>query len=152
MAKTTEPSKAKRRKFKTAPTLREQTQQQQKPAKTSVVKQVLSKILWPLRAIGTLIKKVTTTLANSKLGAGAKRLYQSRVFAPVRFLVRILSKILLISYFKNSWQELKLVTWPNAKLTWRLTFAVLMFGLAFGLIIAGLDYVLEKGFREVLLG
>jgi preprotein translocase SecE subunit len=51
----------------------------------------------------------------------------------------------------NSWNELKLVTWPDRKQTAKLTFAVIVFAIVFGAMVAGVDYVLDKIFREVIL-
>jgi preprotein translocase SecE subunit len=61
------------------------------------------------------------------------------------------SRSLVPSYFKKSWQELRQVTWPGRKETWRLVFAVFMFALVMGIVIAILDYGLEKLLREVIL-
>lgn len=54
-------------------------------------------------------------------------------------------------YFRSAWQELRQVTWPGRKETWKLVFAVYMFALVMGLTIAVLDYGLEKLLREVIL-
>ncbi len=69
-----------------------------------------------------------------------------------RFKVfRILGRILLPHYIRNSWKELRLVSWPNRSTTLRLTYAVIMFSLAFGLIVAAVDFVLDKLFKELIL-
>lgn len=70
---------------------------------------------------------------------------------PARFIGRLLSKILLLNYFKTSWHELRHVTWPGRKETLQLTFAVFAFAIGFGLLIAVVDYGLSKLFQEVLL-
>lgn len=70
---------------------------------------------------------------------------------PARFIGRILSKVLLINYFRDSWRELKQVTWPGRRETLQLTFAVFAFALSFGLLIAVVDFGLDKLFKEVLL-
>lgn len=70
---------------------------------------------------------------------------------PARFMGRILSKILLFNYFRTSWHELRHVTWPGRKETLQLTFAVFIFAISFGLMIAVVDYGLSKLFQEVLL-
>ncbi len=56
-----------------------------------------------------------------------------------------------INYFKNSWQELRLVRWPNRRATWGLTFAVILFTLFFVAIIVLLDGAFQYLFKEVLL-
>lgn len=61
------------------------------------------------------------------------------------------SRTLTPNYFKNAWKELKHVTWPNRRETWRLVFAVFVFALVLGGFIAVLDFGLEKLMREVIL-
>ncbi len=106
------------------------------------------------------LKQATTSARRpiSALGRTIKAIFRPFRFVlrplktrPVRFVGRILSKVLFLSYFKGSWQELRKVTWPDAKLTTKLTFAVLIFATIFGLFIALVDFVLDKIFRSVLL-
>lgn len=54
-------------------------------------------------------------------------------------------------YFSSAWAELRQVTWPGRKETWRLVFAVFIFAIVLGTVIAVLDYGLEKLLREVIL-
>lgn len=70
---------------------------------------------------------------------------------PLRFVGRLLAKVLLINYFKQSWQELRQVTWPGRKETAQLTFAVFAFAIVFSILIAIIDFGLDKLFREVLI-
>ena len=81
-------------------------------------------------------------------------------FRPIgRFLVRverwkpihIIGLIIIPRYIRNSWQELRLVTWPNRRETRRLTTAVLIFAVIFGILIACVDYGLDKAFKKVVL-
>ena len=65
--------------------------------------------------------------------------------------LRLLSIILLIPYFRGSFSELKQVTWPSFAQSRRLTFAVLAFAIVFGAAIAGLDVVLSKIFKQILI-
>lgn len=120
----------KKRRLRTQPTLREKTERAgKKPGKTANVKHVASK---PLRAFGRGVAKVWAT----------------KWLAPLRWLGRIIAP----RYIRNSFAELRQVSWPKPALVWRLTGAVLAFGLIMGLAIAGLDWSFEKLFREVLLG
>lgn len=64
---------------------------------------------------------------------------------------RILGRVLVPYYFRNSWKELKQVTWPNGKQTRQLTIAVIIFAIIFGAVVALLDFILDKVFKEVLL-
>ena len=65
--------------------------------------------------------------------------------------LRLVGKVIFPAYFRNSWQELKLVTWPNWRESRRLTGAVLIFAIIFGTVIALVDYGLDKLFKSVLL-
>jgi preprotein translocase SecE subunit len=116
-----------------------------------------------------LVKKVETvrekaekaTETNSK----PRRLRKttSRIGAPFRFVgrglkrlgrfkpFRIIGLILVPPYFRNSWKELRQVTWPKFRESLRLTSAVIVFAVVFGAVVALLDAVLDKLFKEVLL-
>jgi preprotein translocase subunit SecE len=54
-------------------------------------------------------------------------------------------------YFRESWKELKKVTWPDRKQTIQLTFAVFAFAIVFMLFVGIVDYGLDKLFRKVFL-
>ena len=54
-------------------------------------------------------------------------------------------------YFRNSWRELKLVTWPTRKQTRQLTLAVIMFSIVLGTFVALLDLGFGKLFKEVII-
>jgi preprotein translocase SecE subunit len=82
--------------------------------------------------------------------------FLSKVFnrQPFKFIGKILRWIGLIIvpiYLRNSWKELRLVTWPNWKESRALTFAVLAFAVVFGGVIALVDYGLDKVFKSILL-
>lgn len=82
---------------------------------------------------------------------GLKWFFTLKLFKPFRRPVRLIGLILLPRYFRNSWKELKLVTWPNWKLSRQLTFAVLVFAVVFGASIAAVDYGLDRLFKNILL-
>lgn len=69
---------------------------------------------------------------------------------PVRFIGRTIGRILWPRYFRNAWKEIRQVTWPTRRETWKLTFAVLIFAVIFGLAAAGTDWVLEKIIRRII--
>ena len=54
-------------------------------------------------------------------------------------------------FFREAFQELRLVTWPGRKETWKLTTAVFVFAIVFGIAIAITDYGLDKLFRNIIL-
>lgn len=69
---------------------------------------------------------------------------------PARFVGRILGRILWPKYFRNSFREVRQVTWPTRRDTWKLTAAVLVFAIAFGLAAAGTDWVLDKIIKRIV--
>lgn len=54
-------------------------------------------------------------------------------------------------YFINAWHEVKLVTWPTRRETWRLTLAVFIFAAVFGGVVWTVDWALEALFKKVVL-
>ena len=54
-------------------------------------------------------------------------------------------------FIRNSWQELRKVEWPALKVVMRLTFAVFIFSVIFGLLVTLVDFGLDKLFRKVFL-
>ncbi len=58
---------------------------------------------------------------------------------------------LIPSYFKASYSEIKLVSWPNAKTTVNLSIAVFLFAFFFGLVVALADYGLDKLFKQLII-
>ena len=70
---------------------------------------------------------------------------------PVRFAAKWLGLILAPRYFRNSFKELRQVTWTSRRQTWKLTFSVLIFALAFGILVTLTDYGLDKIIRRIVL-
>lgn len=54
-------------------------------------------------------------------------------------------------FIKNSWGEIRQVTWPGRRETMRLTMAVFIFSVIFGAFVAVLDFGLDKLFKQVIL-
>jgi preprotein translocase SecE subunit len=96
----------------------------------------------PFGAIWRLIKKIVRPFRF------LRRPFKTR---PVRFIGRLLNKVLLLTYFRQSWLELRQVTWPGRKETAQLTFAVFAFAIVFSIVIAIIDFGLDKLFKEVLI-
>jgi preprotein translocase SecE subunit len=138
-----EETKKKRRIVKKPETVRQQAAKaataQPKPRRVRrTVRVAATPVKALLRIIGKLLRPFRFLLAPFKT-------------RPARFVGRILAKVFAINYFKNSWKELKLVTWPNAKETTKLTLAVFAFAITFSLFIAVVDYGLDKVFQKLLL-
>jgi len=135
-----EPAKKAKRKVKNPETFRERalkaTSESEKPARQKRILPMISKIL---SAIFRPIDRLLKSIWNSKL---------------LRWLhkpVRIAGNIIFPKYFRESWYELKKVTWPNWKQSRSLTYAVLIFAVIFGALVAVVDYGLDKLFRAILL-
>ena len=69
---------------------------------------------------------------------------------PVRFIFKWIGLILWPRYFRDAFTELRQVTWPSRKDTWKLTFAVLIFAIGFGLLATITDYGLDKIIRRIV--
>ncbi|HEV2403646.1 MAG TPA: preprotein translocase subunit SecE [Candidatus Saccharimonadales bacterium] len=100
------------------------------------------------------VERNNVTAPAKKPGSLLGRLRAASI--PFRWLgqfrvFHIIGLILVPRYFRNSWRELRLVTWPNKKESRRLTLAVMLFAILFGIVIAIVDYGLDKIFRRVLL-
>lgn len=119
----------------------------------------------PVKSSSTAKKTVSkTTKATKKPVAEEKTFFQAFIWGftlPLIWLWKIIKIILwpviwllkhiVPPYFKNSWKELKLVTWPTTRVTTSLTFAVLMFAVVFGAIVAVVDFGLDKAFKDLFL-
>jgi preprotein translocase SecE subunit len=65
--------------------------------------------------------------------------------------VRWVGRHVFPRYFRNSWRELRQVTWPSRRESRQLTTAVIIFSVIFGVLIAGVDYGLDKAFKEIFI-
>lgn len=90
------------------------------------------------RSFKTPVRKMTRPLGRA------------RAKASKGFLGKV-GRFLVPKYFRSSWSELRQVTWPDRGQTARLTTAVIIFATVFGIIIAIVDYGLDKLFRGILL-
>jgi preprotein translocase SecE subunit len=94
--------------------------------------------------------------ASARTGAALRKTRVTR--NPITKLIarigRLILKILrwiIPNYFIDSWREVKLVTWPSRRETWRLTSAVFIFAIVFGAMVSGVDKVLDILFKKVIL-
>lgn len=95
--------------------------------------------------------RTTGTRAAGPVRRTAQKAAGSKPLRPLRKPARIVGKIVVPSYFRSSWTELKQVTWPSWQQSRRLTAAVFIFAIIFGLIVAGVDWVLDRIFKELIL-
>lgn len=54
------------------------------------------------------------------------------------------------NYFRGSWQELKLVRWPDRAATWKMTGALIIFTVVFAAIILLLDFIFQTLFKLLI--
>lgn len=125
------PGKARRR-VRNVETVRDVTNKNENEQQAGVGRQIWRGFSWPLRMLGRGLTAVGRLLNKVKI-------------------FRIIGFILWPPYFRNSWRELRQVTWPNGKQSRQLTLAVILFATIFGLLIALLDFGLDKIFKQVLL-
>lgn len=114
------------------------------PKKRGWFRQTLRGFFWPFRLIGRGLRWLSHRPPLKQLGHGLRWFFSLR-------LVRFIGKILGISFIISSWQELKLVTWPTAQQSRQLTFAVIVFSVIFGAIIAVVDLGLDKVFKQLVI-
>ena len=82
-----------------------------------------------------------------KVFAPIKRLGRLPIWKPFRFI----GKVIVPPYIRNSWRELRMVDWPTRKQTRQLTGAVILFTIVFGVLVAALDFGLDKLFKQVIV-
>ena len=131
-----EPAKPKRRMVKKAETIREKTEKSSQPKpskKDNILSLSLRYVAIPFRLIGRYFAKLGRFLGKYKV-------------------FRVIGRILWPTYFRNSWKELKQVTWPARRETLQLVLAVIIFSSIFGILIAIVDYGLNKLFKQLIIG
>lgn len=124
---------------KPAPTMREQAEtargKADKPKRTRKARQAAGRVTRPLvKAHHFGQKTYFLPMPDNRVG---RFLNKRRYFVP--------------KYFRDSWAELKLVTWPSRRESWRLTGAVFVFAVVFGLCVTFVDKILDKVVRDILL-
>lgn len=115
----------------------------------------LTGFMWPIkmmwRGVRFVFRKIGQVLAWISHKPPLKQIgHGLRWFSRLKF-VRKIGRILGLRYLRDSWRELRQVTWPTFKDSTRLTGAVIIFSLVFGVLIAIIDFGLDKLFRQILL-
>ncbi|HSX46370.1 MAG TPA: preprotein translocase subunit SecE [Patescibacteria group bacterium] len=133
---------SKRRQLKKTVTVRQQAERAGQPVKPRRVKRARSFLAIPFiglwRVLTALLRPFSFLLWPFKTRIG-------------RFIGRVLAAIFLLRYFRNSWRELMQVEWPNRRQTTKLTVAVFLFAIFFGVLISVVDYGLDKVFKQFIL-
>jgi preprotein translocase subunit SecE len=132
-----EQAKKQPRKRKSAESVRERADKQvakkDAPTKTSKLKGKIHKPLSVLRRVSAK-EYHPVPVPDNKAGKVLKK------------RVRIVPK-----FVRESWAELKLITWPTKKEAARLTLAVIIFAVAFSIFVQLLDFIFNKLIKEILL-
>lgn len=113
---------------KTAPTIRERVESAQLDAE----------------------KQNKKNMSSTKEGKRTLKKFPTSKFRVPGRLVSI-SRLLVPRYFIDSWREVRQVTWPTRRETWRLTGAVFVFAVIFGAMVAAVDKGLGAIFRNFIL-
>jgi preprotein translocase SecE subunit len=107
-----------------------------------------------LKKTETVREKAEKAVANSSKEPRRLQEKTRKLRAPLKAAgrpFRFIGRFLVPRYFRNSWRELRQVTWPKFGESLRLTFAVFVFGAVFTILVAVLDLGLDKVFKEVFL-
>jgi len=133
-----------------------------KPAKSSQKRTLKNAETFRERALKVTNEKKDKKTAKSKLKQNIAKLTKP-VFSPIKKFFanktvkkilkpfKFIAKFIFPKYFRDSFKELKLVTWPTLRESRRLTYAVIVFATIFGATIALVDYGLGKLFKNILL-
>lgn len=105
------------------------------------------------RRLRTAAGKAAQPIAKPVKKAAAVGRREYYLPLPDNRLGRFLNKRrrILPKFFREAWTEVRLVAWPNAKETFKLSLAVFIFAIAFGLLITVVDYGLDKLFKQLIL-
>lgn len=104
----------------------------------------------------TVRERANKTLTAGEAASKPKRVrgVLGKILLPLRFIgrgLRFIGRFIIPPYIRNSWRELRLVSWPSRKQSRQLTVAVMIFAIVFGVLIYFVDLGLDKLFKQVLL-
>lgn len=143
MAEKTANKQAKKRQLKKVETVRERAvKTTNEPVKQRRIKQTASTLWRPFGLLARFFGKLLSPFAFLLWP------FKTR---PARMIGRVLAAVFLFRFFREAWAELRQVQWPTARETVRLTTAVFLFSILFGVLIAVTDYGLDKIFRKVFI-
>lgn len=128
--------------------------------KTTETTEAASESLWrvffrgfllPIKLVGRGFRAVWRGLAWIAHRPPLKQIgHAIRWFFRLR-VVRFIGRILGFRFVRDSWRELKQVTWPSWRESRRLTAAVILFSIVFGALIALVDFGLDKLFKQLFV-
>jgi preprotein translocase SecE subunit len=100
---------------------------------------------------GTPVNLSRFKRARIAVGSFFRKLRSRYVWKTFRISRRFFGRILFPSFLRNSFRELRYVTWPNRQQTFQLTSAVIIFSVVFGIVVGIFDLGLDKLFKQVIL-
>ncbi len=125
----------KKRQLKKQPTVRERAEKTVGTKKTRHIRRAGTVVAKPFKSAARIGRKeYYLPIPDNKVG---RTLNKRRKVTP--------------SYFRKSWEEVKLVKWPSRKETIKLTIAVFLFAIFFSVLVALLDFGLDKIFKQLIL-
>jgi preprotein translocase SecE subunit len=80
-----------------------------------------------------------------------KKVFKNKIVQKILRPIKFIGRFILPKYFRDSFKELKQVTWPSLNESRRLTTAVIIFAVIFGATVALVDYGLGQLFKNILL-
>ena len=107
------------------------------PRRGHRVRKVAGHAVRPFKAAHRIGQKEYYPIKVREKGRPGQILNRRRYFVP--------------SYFRLAWKEVRQVVWPSMRETVKLTVAVFVFAIIFGLIVTATDFGIEKLFREILI-
>lgn len=125
-------------------TLREQQAEGPIEEKVSLWRMFWRGFFLPIRYVGRGFAWTAHRPPLKQMGHGIRWFFRLK---GVKFIGRIIG----LKYIRDSFSELRTVTWPTLRESTRLTGAVLIFSLVFGLFVAVVDFGLDKLFKQILL-
>jgi len=125
-------------------TLREQQAEGPEVEKVSLWRMFWRGFFLPIRYIWRGLAWLAHKPPLKQIGHGLRWFFMLKA---VRFIGRILG----LGYLRDSFKELRTVSWPTLKESTRLTGAVIIFSIVFGLFVALVDFGLDKVFKQILL-
>lgn len=115
-----------------------------------------------MRELASASDKPKTGVRIRKAGSKASQYFKNaqnfgrKEYHPIKLpnnkFGRFLSKRVRFvpKFLREAWTEIRQTTWPGRRETMRLTFAVFVFSIIFGLFVAFLDYGLDKIFKVLI--
>lgn len=96
-------------------------------------------------------KKTSETDNKSKRSSGRIKKFLRPVFHPIYVVLSWIARHFIPRYFRDSFKELRLVTWSPRKQNRQLTYAVIIFSIVFAFLVSLADLGLGKVFKRLFL-